>query len=104
VATETAISGERLMVRTAKSGWWLVICLVLLVCAGATTVRAQTETATVSGLITDSQGGIVPGAEVQLQSVARGTSQTSTTNDAGIYVFAGILPGSYQITVRKQGF
>src|SRR6266581_2568252 len=64
----------------------------------------QTETATVSGLITDETGAVVPGAEVKLQSVERGTVATATTNDAGIYVFAGVQPGQYQITVHKPGF
>ena len=99
VGTRTVIGGEWLVARANLS-----IVVVLLVCCSAMTLRAQTETATVSGLITDSQGAIVPGAEVQLQSVVRGTSQTVTTNDAGIYVFANVQPASYQITVRKQGF
>jgi hypothetical protein len=97
------ISGQR---RVARKTLNIAVgaLLVLLVCCSAMTSRAQTETATVSGLITDSQGAIVPNAEVQLQNVARGSSQTLTTNDAGIYVFASVQPGSYQITVRKQGF
>jgi len=65
---------------------------------------AQTETATVSGLITDETGAVVPGAEVKLQSVDRGTVTTATTNDAGIYVFASVHPGQYQVTVHKPGF
>src|SRR5947209_10848184 len=64
----------------------------------------QTETATVSGLITDETGAVVPGAEVKLQSVDRGTVTTATTNDAGIYVFASVHPGQYQVTVHKAGF
>jgi hypothetical protein len=100
VATRTVIGREWLLAR----GSLLIVCLALLVCCCAMTLRAQTETATVSGLITDSQGAIVPGAEVQLQSVARGVSSTTTTNEAGIYVFASVQPGSYQITIRKQGF
>src|SRR5258708_9328121 len=64
----------------------------------------QTETATVSGLITDETGAVVPGAEVKLQSVDRGTVATATTNDAGIYVFASIHPGQYQVTLHKPGF
>ena len=64
----------------------------------------QTETATVSGLITDETGAVVPGAEVKLQSVERGTVATATTNDAGIYVFASVHPGQYQVTVHKPGF
>lgn len=67
-------------------------------------LSAQTETATVSGLITDETGAVVPGAEVKLQSVDRGTIVAATTNDAGIYVFASVHPGQYQITVHKPGF
>jgi hypothetical protein len=79
---------------------WLILML-LTMCSVS---RAQIETGQVSGLITDTSGGIVPGAEVQLQSVERGTSRATTTNGAGIYVFANIQPGPYQITVRKRGF
>jgi hypothetical protein len=64
----------------------------------------QTETAAVSGLITDETGAVVPGAEVKLQSVDRGTVTTATTNDSGIYVFATVHPGQYQVTVHKPGF
>src|SRR5258706_7204672 len=64
----------------------------------------QTETAAVSGLITDETGAVVPGAEVKLQSLDRGTVATATTNDAGIYVFASVHPGQYQVTVHKPGF
>src|SRR5260370_39974779 len=65
---------------------------------------AQTETATVSGIITDETGAVVPGAQVKLQSLDRGTVATATTNDAGIYVFASVHPGQYQVTVHKPGF
>jgi len=82
----------------------VVALLVLLLCAGATTVRAQTETATISGLVTDETGSVVPGTEVKLQSVERGTVQSATTNNSGIYVFASVQPGQFQITVQKAGF
>jgi hypothetical protein len=36
--------------------------------------------------------------------VERGTVTTTTTNDAGIYVFPSVQPGQYQISVHKQGF
>jgi len=78
-----------------------LLCTILFFASG---LIGQSETATISGLITDSQGAVVPAAEVQLQSAQRGTSQTATTNGAGIYIFPSIQPGSYQITVRKQGF
>src|SRR5258708_4955850 len=67
-------------------------------------VVGQTETATLSGLVTDRTAAAVSGAEVRLQSVDRGTVTTTTTNDAGIYVFPSVHPGQYQISIQKQGF
>src|SRR6266849_5714263 len=82
-----------------------VVCVFLFSALWfACLVMAQTETATVSGLITDETGAVVPGAEVKLQSVERGTVATATTNDAGIYVFASVHSGQYQVTVHKPGF
>ena len=77
-----------------------VLGIVFFVCAA----MGQTETATVSGLITDDTGAVVPGAEVKLQSIERGTVESGTTNNAGIYVFASVHPGQYQLTVQKPGF
>src|SRR5216684_6554814 len=82
-----------------------VVCpslIIVLVCACG--VAGQTETATVSGLITDRTGATVPAADVHLQSVERGTVTTTTTNDAGIYVFPSVYPGQFQFSVHKQGF
>lgn len=65
---------------------------------------AQTESGTISGLITDNSGAVVTNAELQLKSVERGVTTTVKTNKAGIYVFAGAHPGQYQLTVRTPGF
>ena len=78
----------------------LIFVSVFLVSAA----NGQTETATISGIVTDTSGGAVPEAVVKLQSVERGTMQNVTTNKTGIYVFAGVLPGQYQVTVQKPGF
>jgi hypothetical protein len=78
--------------------------LALIVLCFAAVAMAQTETATISGLITDDSGAVVPGVEVKLQSVDRGSVTSATTNNAGIYVFASVHPGQYQLTVHKAGF
>jgi hypothetical protein len=86
------------------TGAFKLLCLLFLVCAAVMTAHAQTETATISGLITDDTGATVPGAEVKLQSVERGALESATTNNAGIYVFPSVQPGQYQIRVQKPGF
>src|SRR5580704_6521053 len=78
--------------------------LLVLVGAVAVLAHAQSETGTISGLVSDPAGAVVSGAEVQLQSVEQGTVTTVTTNGAGIYLFAGVRPGQYQIQVQKAGF
>ena len=88
------------MTRLMRDACILVLGVLCFAC-GAT---GQTETATVSGLITDGSGAVVPGADVKLQSVERGAVQSVTTNNAGIYVFASLQAGQYQITVQKSGF
>jgi hypothetical protein len=74
----------------------------LLCFAGA--AKGQTETATISGIVTDSSGGVVPEADVKIQSVDRGIVQSVKTGNAGLYIFASLPPGQYQITVQKPGF
>src|SRR5215469_3482449 len=65
---------------------------------------SQSESATVSGRVTDESGAVVGGTAVQLQSLERGTVRDTTSNQAGIYSFPGVQPGQYHMTIRKQGF
>jgi hypothetical protein len=75
-----------------------VILLASCLCA------AQTESATISGRVTDSSGAVIGKATVDLQSADKGAIVQTTTNGAGIYVFPSVHPGVYHITVRKDGF
>src|SRR5712692_10336898 len=78
----------------------LVLCLLVLVPYSL----SQAETATLSGLITDPQGKVVPGAAVEVTNVATNVSVHHTTNDSGLYVVVGLKPGHYRVSVTKDGF
>jgi hypothetical protein len=77
----------------------LVLCFVVGV-----PVLAQTETATLSGVIQDPKGGAVPDVEVTATRIETGTAATTKTNGAGIYFFTGLMPGHYHLMVHKPGF
>src|SRR5882762_870731 len=64
----------------------------------------STSTGTVVGLITDQTDAPVVGATVSLIDHTTGTTKTTTTNDAGRYVFVNVDPGIYDIKVEKTGF
>jgi hypothetical protein len=57
------------------------VFLILLLCALTSALAfAQIETATLSGAITDSKGGVVPDAEVTVTRIESGTASTTETN------------------------
>src|SRR5712664_3639170 len=78
--------------------------LIVLILAASWSVFAQTESATLSGVIQDPNGGAVPDTEVTVTRIETGTVATTRTNGAGIYFFTGLMPGHYHLTVRKPGF
>jgi carboxypeptidase family protein/TonB-dependent receptor-like protein len=87
-----------------RGGWWLTACLVVLVCCGSATVRAQSTNATLSGTVMDPQGKVVPDVEVNATNVDTNVSFDSKTNGDGIYVLAALRPGRYRVIVTKPGF
>jgi hypothetical protein len=71
----------------------------------AAPATAQITTATVSGTVKDSTGGVVPGATVVLISEARGTrSVPAVTNATGTFVFPNVAPDTYTVEVTMDQF
>lgn len=64
----------------------------------------QGTTSRITGTITDNNGAIVPGATVTLTNPGTNATLTTTTSDNGVYIFDLIQPGTYTVTVEKQGF
>jgi len=54
--------------------------------------------------VTNRTGGAVVGATVTLVDAQTNITRTATTNDAGRYVFASVVPGFYNLTISKAGF
>jgi Carboxypeptidase regulatory-like domain len=86
--------------RTALPLFLLVLCLL----AVAPSSLGQTESATLSGLITDPQGKVLPDVAVEVTNVDTNVSTHQTTNSVGLYVAVGLKPGRYRLTVTKEGF
>src|SRR5215813_5427503 len=81
------------------------LCLVVVLSLVTPAVRAQsTSTGTVTGVVTDQQGAVVPGAEVTLTDTATNAVRKTTSNDAGRYTFVNVAPGIYDIAVSRTGF
>ncbi len=58
----------------------------------------------ISGTVTDSTGAVVPAAAMTITNTSTNVVRNAATNDAGIYVVPGLVPGPYSVRVEKAGF
>ncbi len=58
----------------------------------------------ITGEIRDQSGSVVSGALVTVTNRATGAARAVPSNDAGIYSFPSLLPGSYDVKVEMKGF
>ena len=61
-------------------------------------------TGEITGTITDTTGGVVPGASVRVTNVATGATRHVTSNEAGVYSIPALPPATYTVIVELQGF
>src|SRR6516225_4381394 len=70
----------------------------------ATSANAQTSRGTVTGTVLDPTGAVISGARVTLTGVETGVRLSTNSNDAGVYRFDAVDPGTYDLTVSLPGF
>jgi hypothetical protein len=79
-----------------------LLVVVALFCS--TGLRAQ-DSATLTGLVTDSSGAAIPGVSVQLVNTTTNAAYKAVTNGSGSYTLANVPPGpGYKITFSRDGF
>src|SRR5213594_1262653 len=86
-----------------KYGLVRITLLTATLIVSAINVLAQSS-GSITGTVKDANGGLVPDATVTANNQAKAITQTAQTNEQGVFVFAQLPPGSYTITVEKQGF
>ena len=79
-------------------------CLLLLCVCLSASAPAQVNTASVTGLVTDTAGAVVPSASVTLKNKATNVETAATTDSSGYYTFAIVPVGDYTVTVERPGF
>lgn len=78
--------------------------LVIAAMSIAAALFGQGYFGSISGDLTDPSGAVVPGAKVVLADQAKGFTFNTTSDDSGRYLFASIPPGTYSVSVEKEGF
>jgi hypothetical protein len=79
--------------------------LMLFTCvAGVSSAAAQAVYGSISGVVKDATGAIVPGATITITSLERKTVDTTVSNESGFYVKDRLLPGTYEVKAEIAGF
>ena len=88
------------LVHSTLRVWTLVMSIAL----SGTISLAQFESATLTGVITDAAGAVVPGATVRAINEATNIEATAVTNGEGRYALPSLRPGSYRVVATASGF
>ena len=86
-----------------KNAPTVLLCGFLAYCLLLGSALGQSN-GTVKGSVKDPSGAILPGATVTLTNKATQRPQTTTTTEAGSYVFPAVPPGEYSLTFDIAGF
>src|SRR6185369_8416536 len=76
------------------------LLLIVVACAAA---YAQSDTASLSGAVTDAGAASIGGAKVVLRNVATRSQRNAITDVQGLYHFSLLIPGVYEITIDSPG-
>ncbi|HZC23849.1 MAG TPA: carboxypeptidase-like regulatory domain-containing protein [Candidatus Binatia bacterium] len=89
--------------RSFITGIVCCLCACFVLWFAATPAMAQAGRGSISGLVTDPNGALVQGAQVELKNPATGVTQHTVTSGAGLYTFISLNPGVYQVKVSQSG-
>jgi carboxypeptidase family protein/TonB-dependent receptor-like protein len=90
--------------RRIVNGSVAITLVVVFMLFGAISSYSQVTGATLSGTITDSSGGVIPGAQISVTNTATGIKQEFQADSAGYYTAPNLAPGTYEVRVTAKGF
>lgn len=78
--------------------------VLAMFCILALTAFAQSDNASISGIVKDPSGAVVTGANVTVTNEGTGFERKTTSNESGFYTITNIPPGFYKVVVETAGF
>ncbi len=101
VSDRAPITGFRL----TRGHPWMVATVVIVVSLSGTICLAQTTgSSSLSGIVADPSGAVVPGATVEIHNPVSQFDRSTKTDSAGRFSFANIPVNPYHLTVTAPGF
>ena len=83
-----------------KKAFFFALAAALL---GAS-ISLASDTGSISGVVTDQNGAVVPDVTVTARNTSTGIERTVVTNAQGVYALPNLAIGTYDLTFTKEGF
>src|ERR1051326_8339358 len=81
------------------------ILTVFCVLVAMPTPAGAQNVASITGVVSDQTGAVIPGVQVTLENPETGATYKTTTNDSGSYTLNEVKPGpGYKIQFAREGF
>jgi hypothetical protein len=80
-----------------------IVLVMVLIFIGSQS-QAQTFYGSVSGIVKDPTGALVPEVKVTVRESNTTTEYKTVTNSSGAYLISFLKPGGYIVTFQKDGF
>jgi hypothetical protein len=85
---------------------WVTFSLALLLFAAAMSgdLWAQVYSGSLTGIVTDPSGAVIPGARITLTDVGKQFEYTAVTDAVGRYLLRSLPPSTYDLKIEAPGF
>src|SRR5687767_1617605 len=75
-----------------------------IVCLGFSSTAISQVNSAISGSVEDASKALIPGVSITALNTDTGVDSRTITNEAGVYNFLSLLPGTYRVTAALPGF
>ncbi len=80
------------------------LAFLVVLALSAFAIAQSADTTSVSGIVRDTTGAVIPGVEVSATHVETGAARVTHTDPSGNYSFVQLRPGHYRVTTSHSGF
>src|SRR4051812_27921092 len=80
-----------------------IVAALAVMLVAAIPLSAQTTTGSLKGTVSGSGGAAANGAQITIRNIESGVVRNTTAHEDGSYVLPGIVPGRYEVSVRRIG-
>jgi hypothetical protein len=84
--------------------WALLLAVLVFASSAPAFAQGGSNATTLSGVVVDSSGGVLPGVNVEAKENATGVIFTAVSDDQGRYTIPNIAPGTYRVKISLSGF